>query len=114
MIFSLHELLRHEHNGLIFNDHKELAEQLQVCLCCNYCYKPLPFQTLYQGYRKQFRSDKADQRGGVAAPLVRMRRLQLLLVMVITVITRKTITRYPCLKGPGNEANTTAGSSIYR
>jgi len=27
---SLHELLRHEHNGLIFNDHKELADQLQV------------------------------------------------------------------------------------
>lgn len=32
--FSLHELLRHEHNGLIFNDHKELAEQLQVCVLC--------------------------------------------------------------------------------
>jgi len=26
----LHELLRHEHNGLIFNDHKELADQLQI------------------------------------------------------------------------------------
>ena len=32
LTFSLHELLRHEHNGLIFNDHKELAEQLQVCV----------------------------------------------------------------------------------
>ena len=35
--FSLHELLRHEHNGLIFNDHKELAEQLQVCVHYQYC-----------------------------------------------------------------------------
>lgn len=34
--FSLHELLRHEHNGLIFNDHKELAEQLQVLLASIY------------------------------------------------------------------------------
>ncbi len=28
---SLHELLRNEHNGLIFTDHSELAQQLQVC-----------------------------------------------------------------------------------
>ena len=77
-----------------------------------------------QGHRKKFRSGKADQRGGVAAPLVRMHRLrqeQLLLVMVITVITRTTVASYhgylcsyPRLKGPGNEANTTADSSIYR
>ncbi|XP_064406994.1 chitobiosyldiphosphodolichol beta-mannosyltransferase-like [Halichondria panicea] len=26
----LHELLRHHHNGLVFNDHQELAEQLQT------------------------------------------------------------------------------------
>ena len=39
----------------------------------------------------QFRSDKADHRGGVAAPFVRMRRLRLLLVMVVTVITSTTV-----------------------
>ena len=76
-----------------------------------------------QGRRKQFRSGKAGQPGGVAAPLVRMHRLRhkhLLLVMVVTVITRTTVAScyrylrsYSSLKGPGNEASTTVHSSIY-
>ena len=81
-------------------------------------------RALLQGHRKQFISGKADQRGGVAAPLVPKRRLrhkQLLLVMVVMVITRTTVAScyrylrsYSSLKGPGNEASTTTDSSIYR
>ena len=39
-------------------------------------YHTLPLALFFQGRRKQFRSGKADQRGGVAAPLVRMRRIR--------------------------------------
>ena len=60
----------------------------------------------------------------MAAPLVRMRRLRhehLLLVMVVMVITRITVASasyhrylcsYPGLKGPTNEASTTADSRV--
>ena len=57
--FSLHELLRHNHNGLVFNDHTELAEQLLVrldtiiilhtsndSLCTGVCYNVTPPRTI--------------------------------------------------------------------
>lgn len=34
-LFSIHELVKHEENGLIFRDSQELAEQLKVRMWLN-------------------------------------------------------------------------------
>jgi len=35
--YSLHELVKHEDNGLIFHDSKELAQQLKVSFSIRCC-----------------------------------------------------------------------------